>query len=154
MSTPTKSHSHLHINQVDWTTAIFYPEELQRIFRWKTLIGNPGPLGSGIAQPEVSMGIQDIDAGGYYPAHAHPAPEIYFVLSGTAEWTVGDETFIAEPSMAIYHAPNMLHRMVNNGTEPVRTVWFWWAPGGDRKVLEITPTLLEAMPGAWSGHGY
>jgi hypothetical protein len=26
-------------------------------------------------------------------------------MSGTAEWTVDDETFVAEPGMAIYHAP-------------------------------------------------
>ena len=92
------------------------------------------------------MGILELEAGGYYPLHSHPSPEIYFILSGTAEWTVGDETFIATPGMAIYHASNVPHRMVNQGTEPLRTVWFWWAPDGSKDVLQVGVKLLEAMP--------
>jgi oxalate decarboxylase/phosphoglucose isomerase-like protein (cupin superfamily) len=48
--------------------------------------------------------------------------------------------------MAIYHAPNMPHRMVNEGDEPLKAVWFWWAPAGRTEVLQGAVTLLEPMP--------
>ncbi len=148
MSMRTKSQSHVNVSQIEWATAASYPEELQRIVRWKMLIGSGGSDWPGVPQKDVLMGVLELDAAGYYPGHAHPAPEIYFVLSGTAEWTVGDETFMAEPGTAIYHRPNVLHRMVNKGTEPLRAVWFWWAPDGRNDVLEVEVKLLEPMPGA------
>lgn len=92
------------------------------------------------------MGVLDLEVGGYYPLHSHPAPEIYFILSGTAEWTVGHETFMAEPEMAIYHASNIPHRIVNRSNEPLKTVWFWWAPNGNREVLQERIELLESLP--------
>jgi quercetin dioxygenase-like cupin family protein len=92
------------------------------------------------------MGVLDLDPGGYYPAHAHPAPEIYFILSGMAKWTVGDETFTAKPGMAIYHAANIPHRMVNKGSETLKTIWFWWAPDGRAEVLRAEVRFLEPPP--------
>ena len=147
MSGRTKTSSHINVSQAEWTASASYPEALRRVVRWKTLIGSGGPAWLGVPQKDVVMGILDLDAGGYYPAHAHPAPEIYFVMSGTAEWTVGEETFTAEPGTAIYHPSNVLHRMVNKGTAPLRTVWFWWAPDGHNDVLQVGPKLLESMPG-------
>src|SRR2546425_11101671 len=87
--------------------------------------------------PISLLSLSETNTIGYYPAHAHPAPEIYFVMSGTAEWTVGEETFTAEPGTAIYHPSQVLHRMVNTGTAPLRAVWFWWAPAGHHDVLQV-----------------
>ena len=135
--------TYANADDFEWTSASSYPEALQKIVRWKMLVGGDAPA---IPQKDVSMGVLDLDAGGYYPLHAHPAPEIYFIMSGTAEWTVGDETFTATPGMSIYHAPNVPHRMVNSGTETLCTVWFWWAPDGKRDVLQGDIELLESMP--------
>lgn len=135
---------HLNVEQAEWEVSASYPEGLRRVLRWKILIGSGGPdWQPGVPQEDVLVGVLELDAGGYYPAHSHPAPEIYFVISGTAEWTVGEETFTAGPGMAIYHSPNVLHRMLNNGSEPLRTVWFWWAPGGRKDVLQVGAKLLE-----------
>jgi quercetin dioxygenase-like cupin family protein len=92
------------------------------------------------------MGILELDAGGYYPAHAHPAPEIYFVTGGEAEWTVGEETFTARPGVAIYHAPHTPHRMINKGSETLRAIWFWWAPDGSAEVLGGEVYFTETAP--------
>lgn len=139
--------NHLEADQAEWQVSATYPDALRQVVRWKTLIGSNGadPLG-GIPQKDVRFGILDLDPGGYYPLHAHPAPEIYFVLSGTAEWTVGEETFSAKSGMAIYHAANMPHRMVNTKSEPLKTIWFWWAPDGRADVLDQEVQLLEPMP--------
>ena len=142
-----KSANRMETSEAEWQVTSTYPEALRKVVRWKTLIGGngDGPVG-GVPQQDVVMGVLDLDPGGYYPAHSHPAPEIYFILSGTAEWTIGEETFTAKPGMAIYHAPNMPHRMVNRGAEPLHTIWFWWAPGGRAEVLGSAVKLLEAMP--------
>lgn len=147
MSGRTKPSSHSNVSQVEWTARASYPEALRRVVHWKTLIGRGGPAWLGVPHKDVVMGILALDAGDYSPAHAHPAPEISFVMSGTAEWTVGEETFTAEPGTAIYHPSHVLPRMVNNTTAPLRTVWFWWAPDGHNDVLQVGPTLLASMPG-------
>lgn len=143
MNKNTPPTSHVNASHFEWTTADNYPKALQDVVRWKILVGNGFP----IPQQDVMMGVLDLEAGGYYPAHSHPAPEIYFVMSGTAEWTVGEETFRVKAGSTIYHAPNVAHRMVNDGTEPLKTIWFWWAPEGQRQVLQVGVTLLEPMPG-------
>lgn len=130
-------------DQIPMIASASYPEALRRVVRWNRLVGSGGPDWQGIPQGDVRMGLLDLDPGGDYPLHAHPAPEIYFVLSGSAEWTVGHETFTAVPGMAIYHEPDVPHRMVNAGSVPLQTVWFWWAPGGNAAVLNVGPRLLE-----------
>src|SRR5713226_7039128 len=127
--------SHVHLRDVEWTGSPQYPESLRRVYRYKALIGGRWP--KVIPQRDVLMGVLELAPGAIYPAHAHPAPEIYYVMNGTAQWTVGEETFVAEPGMAVYHAPNTLHRMINTGDDVLRAAWFWWAPDGNREVLEI-----------------
>jgi len=92
------------------------------------------------------MGMLELAPGATYPAHRHPSPELYYVMSGTAQWTVDEETFTAGPGTAIYHPPNTRHRMVNTGDEVLRTVYMWWAPGGDREVIKMPSELLESVP--------
>jgi quercetin dioxygenase-like cupin family protein len=141
---PMTNNIHVNDSQLEWTTASSYPAELQKVVHWKMLIGGEPPS---VPQKDALMGVLDLEAGGYYPLHSHPSPEIYYIISGSAEWTVGDETFTAAPGTAIYHASNVPHRMVNHGSEALRTVWFWWAPNGERDVLQVGVQLLESMPG-------
>jgi mannose-6-phosphate isomerase-like protein (cupin superfamily) len=144
---PATPLNHVEARDAKWQVSAAYPPALQKVVRWKTLIGGNGLDWRGaVPEKDVIFGVLDLDPGGFYPAHAHAAPEIYFVLSGTAEWTVGDDTFIAKAGMAIYHASNTPHRMVNKGTEPLKTIWFWWAPEGRTQVLGEEVRLLEPMP--------
>jgi mannose-6-phosphate isomerase-like protein (cupin superfamily) len=137
----------VEIGEAEWQVTPTYPEPLRSMVRWKTLIGgNQADWIGRVAQQDVILGVLDLDPGGYYPFHAHPAPEIYFILSGTADWTIGDDSFIAVPGMAIYHASNMPHRMVNRGTETLKALWFWWAPDGRNEVLAQEVRFLETAP--------
>lgn len=136
--------SHVHLSIVQWTASPRYPEALRRVYRYKPLIG--GSWQGVIPQQDILMGVLELAPGATYAAHAHPAPEIYYVMSGTARWTVGDETFDAKPGTAIYRAPNALHRMINTGDETLRVCWMWWAPDGNREVLNIGSKLLEPVP--------
>jgi len=74
--------------------------------------------------------------GAFYPTHHHPSPEIYFVVEGAAEWTVGNELLSPAPDSAIYTPPDTPHRIENEGADRLRWLYFWWAPGGDRTLFE------------------
>lgn len=139
---------HIHEDRIRYRGTRSYPAELRRIYRYKALIGGGEwyPSWRGIPLPDILTGTLELDPGGYYPLHRHPAPEIYYVMSGKAKWTVGKETFLAKPGTAIYHAPKAVHRMVNIGKEKLKTFWIWWAPGGNTKVLKVGSRLVEPMP--------
>ncbi|MBS0561396.1 MAG: cupin domain-containing protein [Proteobacteria bacterium] len=59
-----------------------------------------------------------------YPWHAHPAREIYIVLSGRACWSQDHETGFQEPGAVIYHAPGVPHAM-RTEDEPLLAFYAW-----------------------------
>ena len=136
--------THIELCDVKWTSSIQYPEELRKVYRYKPLIG--GSWSGVIPHDDVFMGVLELAPKATYPAHQHPAPEIYYVISGKAEWSVDDETFVVESGAAIHHPPNASHRMVNIGDDVLRLVYFWWAPGGNQEVLKVGSSLLEPVP--------
>jgi quercetin dioxygenase-like cupin family protein len=133
--------THVTLNDVTWWASPQYPESLRRVYRYKALIGGSRP--GVIPQDDVLMGVLELAPGAIYAAHAHPAPEIYYVMHGEVRWTVGSENFSASPGMAIYHPSNTLHRMVNVGDDVARVVYLWWAPGGNSSILRVGSRLLE-----------
>ena len=132
------------LNERSWTSSEQYPELLRQVYRYKALIGGQRP--GVVPEDDVLMGVLELAPRATYPAHKHPAPELYYVMSGTAQWTVGDETFTAGPGTAIYHPPDTLHRMINTSDEVLKTVYMWWAPGGDRAAIRASSQLLEPVP--------
>jgi quercetin dioxygenase-like cupin family protein len=143
-ASPSPGPTHITLGERPWTSSEQYPEALRRVYRYKALIGGKRP--GVVPQADVLMGVLELAPGAIYPAHKHPAPELYYVMRGRARWTVGEETFVAEPGTAIYHPPNTLHRMVNLGDEVLETVYMWWAPEGNRDVIRVPSELLEPVP--------
>jgi mannose-6-phosphate isomerase-like protein (cupin superfamily) len=120
-------------------------QALQKTCRYMPLIGGKYENWRGIPQEDVLFGMLELAPGGYYPGHHHPAPEIYYVLSGEAKWTVGDQTFTAKPGEAIYHPALKMHRMVNMGKEPLRVLYVWWKPNGNKGAFDGY-RFLEPLP--------
>ena len=116
-----------------------YPEELLKAMYSKPLIGRDG----GIADKDVAATAFMLEPGTYYGAHAHLRPEIYIILSGTAECEWGDETFTAGPGTVTYCPPSMSHAMRVTSSEPVRAIIVNWAPGGDEKYWETGAYMLD-----------
>jgi quercetin dioxygenase-like cupin family protein len=144
----------LHVSMADipWMTTNRYPEWFRRTYRYKELVGwisnwqdVRAAEWKGVAHPEIRMGVLHLDRGAVYPFHFHPAPELYYVIRGTAEWTVGTDTFRATPGTAIHAPPNAHHKMVNVGSETLELLYVWWAPGGDSTVLNAPSSM---------GHGW
>jgi quercetin dioxygenase-like cupin family protein len=71
------------------------------------------------------LGLFLLGPGIYYPNHAHPAPELYWILAGDSEWRVRDEPFDPrEPGETIWHEPFVPHATCVGGT-PLLCVWAW-----------------------------
>ncbi len=130
---------YINADEVSWKAPpeSYSGSEFAAAFRYKTLIADQyGPVpGEG-----VYFGEAEWAPGAIYVGHNHPAPEIYYVISGEAEWTVDGKTFKATPGTTIYAKPYAVHRMVNVGDEILKTVWMWW---GDPDVLNEYPKLVE-----------
>ena len=52
-------------------------------------------------------------------SHSLSTSEVYYILSGTGEMHIGDETEAIEPGDAIYIPPNAKQFVRNSGTEPL-----------------------------------
>lgn len=59
-----------------------------------------------------------------YPAHYHPATELYVVLSGRAEWTLDGVTKVRNPGEFILHPSNHIHSMQTR-EEPLLALYTW-----------------------------
>ena len=115
---------HVNASEVKWRpTFTDYGPEFSKAYRFRTLIGKQSAPVQG---KNVYFGEAEWAPGAIYVGHKHESPEIYYVISGEAEWTVDGETFRATPGTAIYAKPYAVHRMVNVGEGILKTVWMWW----------------------------
>jgi len=72
-----------------------------------------------------------------YPWHAHPAREIYIVVSGRARWSQDHETDWRDPGAVIFHAPGVPHAM-RTGDEPLLAFYAW------RGAIEVPSHYVRA----------
>ena len=50
------------------------------------------------------------------PFHKHPATdELFYIIEGVGEFTVGNESVIVGPTSAVYGPANVFHGLVNSG---------------------------------------
>ena len=94
------------------------------------LIG-PKLLAPAFQNDHVYSGPLVMRPGYTYPAHGHPAPEIYYVLEGEADWYVDDEMQHVTAGTLIYHRPQAFHGWTVTGDKPFKAVWVWWSEGDD-----------------------
>ena len=117
-----------------------YPPSLVKAIRVKELIGRGGE----IPDEDFSVTAFELASGVYYGAHAHPWPETYIFLSGTAECEWGDERFTAEAGTVTHCPPNTSHAMRVTSDEPLSAIIVGWAPGGRREAWESESVMLGA----------
>ena len=115
-----------------------YPQSLLDTFRVKSLL-SPG---AHLKTEDAHAGLLEIAPGTDYAAHTHAWPEAYFIIKGTADCVWGEDSFTAGPGTMIYGPPNTSHAMVITSEEPLLTLIFSWAPGGDRSVFDEDGKLI------------
>ncbi|OAM91408.1 dimethylsulfonioproprionate lyase family protein [Termitidicoccus mucosus] len=93
---------------------------LESRMAWAELVGPEAPFHS----DRVCLGLTFIGPRVRYPEHAHPAVEVYFVLSGTALWTADGVTHPRPPGSFILHPSNVVHVMETRD-EPLLAAYTW-----------------------------
>jgi mannose-6-phosphate isomerase-like protein (cupin superfamily) len=84
------------------------------------LIGPDGDMDA----PDCRVGFTLMAPDTYYPLHAHPAVELYFVISGNAEWRAGEATRRVPPGELVLHRSSEPHSM-RTFAEPLLALWSW-----------------------------
>lgn len=104
-------------------------------------------IGPNLADPafqnqHIYFGPLEMKTGYTYPAHNHPAPEIYYVIDGEAEWYVDDEKKTVKAGDIIYHRPYASHGWTVTSEQPLKAVWLWWSEG-DTSVLNQSAKMIN-----------
>lgn len=75
--------------------------------------------------PELACGLLLLGPGTLYPAHRHPAVELYVPLTDEGEWQSGDEPWRRQPAgTLIHHESGVPHAMRAGGT-PLLAAYLW-----------------------------
>jgi hypothetical protein len=71
------------------------------------------------------FGLMILGPGLHYLDHYHPAPELYWLLSGSSEWKRGDGGFeLKRVGATIWHTPMTVHA-TRTLEEPLLTLYCW-----------------------------
>ena len=101
-------------------------DEFSKYF-FTELVGAQVPGASGFDATNLRMGTLVLKPGATYPAHNHPAREIYYVAEGEADWFVDDEKQHVTPGSIILHRPYAVHGWTNSSkTKPLKVIWIQW----------------------------
>lgn len=82
-----------------------------------------GPYGL-VFSSRFKLGVVLLGPQTWYPPHAHPSTEIYYILSGEAEWHIGDYKSVESAGSMIFHRSNEPHAMLT-GKTPLLAVYTW-----------------------------
>jgi len=94
----------------------------------------------GLFPARIAFGLLILAPGILYPAHLHPAEEVYLVLDQTSLWwREGEEWRHGLAGALIHHPPNLLHAM-QAGLRPLCAVYLW------RGAIEVNAVLRSDRP--------
>lgn len=100
--------------------------------------------------PDLKVIELAIAVGGTLPMHAQPTPSVYHVLGGKAEVLSGREMATVYPGTSIKFDSYTQKRVQVTSDEPLKILWFSWAPEGDKSYLEsgyyLTGSNLHLQP--------
>jgi hypothetical protein len=97
-----------------------------------------------VRHPSLALGLLLLGPKTTYPAHRHPASELYVPL-GPAEWMAADAPFAARrPGFVIHHRPNIVHATRTPGA-PLAALYLW---AGDLAThAQLVSDAAEPMAG-------
>jgi mannose-6-phosphate isomerase-like protein (cupin superfamily) len=87
------------------------------------IVGPEAPFRS----DSVCLGLTLIGKETLYPAHYHPAIELYYVVAGTATWTLNESSQSYPPGSCILHPSMSIHAMETQD-EPLLAIYTWSGP--------------------------
>jgi quercetin dioxygenase-like cupin family protein len=110
-------------------------DEFSKYF-FTQLVGAQKSGAAGFDATSLRMGTLVLKPGATYPAHNHPAREIYYVIEGEADWFVDDEKQHVIPGSIIMHRPYAVHGWTNTSKrKPFKVIWIRWLEGTEKPQL-------------------
>jgi hypothetical protein len=89
-----------------------------------------GPTGC-FAGDDFRLGLLLLGPGLHYPDHCHPAPELYWLLTGPSDWKRGAGGFATRAAgEMIWHRPHVVHA-TRTRDAPLLALWVWTADVGE-----------------------
>jgi hypothetical protein len=77
------------------------------------------------AGDDFRLGFLLLGPGLHYRDHAHPAPELYWLLTGPSDWSRGGDAFATrQAGEMIWHRPHEVHAMRTHD-QPLLALWAW-----------------------------
>jgi quercetin dioxygenase-like cupin family protein len=90
-------------------------------YAYAEIVGPNGPLQG----DDFLLGLMILGPGLHYPDHAHPAPELYAVLSGDSAWSRAGGPFEDRPpGSVVWHGPGVVHA-TRTGVRPLLALYIW-----------------------------
>lgn len=86
------------------------------------ILAGPGGL---VASDRLALGILLLGPRTHYPAHRHPAVEIYVVAAGEAEWRRAELPWRREPPDSVIRHETMVPHATRTLDEPLLAVYVW-----------------------------
>ncbi len=78
---------------------------------------------AGLPVGQFAMGQSTLYPGGRVPLHHHGNEEVYVILRGSGEITVGSETIAVGTGSAVYLPPDVPHELRNTSAEDLILLW-------------------------------
>jgi hypothetical protein len=109
-----------------WLQSKSYTDEIlgagfSENYGWCEIVGPQGFFKG----DDFTLGLLMLGPHRHYKDHYHPAPELYWPLTGPTEWKQGAGVFETKQAGAvIYHAP-MVHHATKTADQPMLAVWCW-----------------------------
>lgn len=101
------------------------------LYHYTELVGPKSWVKPGFNDEDMYVGTVYLNPGETYPAHNHPAWEVYYVVEGEADWYVNDEKQRVTPGSVIFHRPYDVHGWKNTSkTKELKLVYIWWSETG------------------------
>jgi hypothetical protein len=90
-------------------------------YGWAELIGPNGFF----AGDDFKLGLLMLGPGRHYPDHYHPAPELYWPLTGGSWWSIDGGPFAEKAQGATIWHPSMALHATKTDATPLLAVWCW-----------------------------
>lgn len=109
-----------------WLQSKSYTDEIlgagfSENYGWCEIVGPQGFFKG----DDFILGLLMLGPQRHYKDHYHPAPELYWPLTGPTDWKQGAGGFETKQAGAVvYHAP-MVHHATKTSDQPLLAVWSW-----------------------------
>ncbi len=93
-----------------------------------------------IFDAEFALGFLVLGPNVEYPPHGHPAEELYFTVSGSAQWwQTGSKRWTTRKAGSfVHHLPGVAHA-TRTGRQPICLLYAWWGEVGPAARLLNSP---------------